>query len=305
MSPKARIDLLILDDRGAILITVTWIVLIISLLATSALVFALIERRTLTAVEREYQSQLLADSAVEIFMHRLFYDEEKQVFRSGALEVQGHSIDIEVVYEKGKINLNRARAELLSALFVANGVDETEALDLAERVIDWRDADDTTASGGVENDVYASSGLPYGPRNGPFESVGELQHVFGMSRDIYFCVLPSITVYSQNQNVDWDFSDASTLDVLRWAYLRGWQNVGWPDPDALETKQNLMGARSDLGGQSLTLRIILNEDGDQPNKQYSMVIRYKSISNRSGYGVLKPLTPYSENNANCGIFPQG
>ena len=49
---------------------------------------------------------------------------------------------------------------------------------------------------GAEEAAYRAAGLPWGPKNAPFETVEELQQVLGMTADIYKRVAPSLTTYS-------------------------------------------------------------------------------------------------------------
>jgi general secretion pathway protein K len=48
-------------------------------------------------------------------------------------------VEIRITDESGKINLNAADAELLTDFFISRGVDELEALHLADAILDWRD----------------------------------------------------------------------------------------------------------------------------------------------------------------------
>ena len=83
--------------------------------------------------------------------------------------------------ENGKINLNLADAALLTAFLKALGEDDAQARQLAGAIIDWRDEDSLLQpGGGAEAPDYAAAGLPYGPRNKRFETLGELQRVLGM-----------------------------------------------------------------------------------------------------------------------------
>ena len=99
-------------------------------------------------------------------------------------------MDAEVTVEReiDRLDLNTAAPELLFAIFGANGFEEERARSMAARILDWRDADDTPSEGGAD-------GLPYGPRNGPFEAPEELRQVLG-SEAIDATLLNAFTVYT-------------------------------------------------------------------------------------------------------------
>ncbi len=81
--------------------------------------------------------------------------------------------------EGGKLDLNTAPAALLEKL-----PDMTP--DVAAAIIDWRDSDDETTPGGAESDYYLRRPEPYNAKNGPFETVGELAMVAGVTDELLF-----------------------------------------------------------------------------------------------------------------------
>jgi len=111
------------------------------------------------------------------------------------IELFDRTIDVRVEHEAGRVDLNATEAPLLATVFVAGGLDAEVAATFASRIIDWRDADDERSAGGAERSDYAIAKIGYGPRNGPFESVGELQQVLGLS-ELSSSILDAFTVYS-------------------------------------------------------------------------------------------------------------
>jgi hypothetical protein len=84
----------------------------------------------------------------------------------------------------------------LSALFQLAGVGQGKAQSLAAAVADFRDSDNLPRMNGAESDAYQSAGLPWGPKNLPFQSIDELRQVLGITPEIYGRVADYITVYS-------------------------------------------------------------------------------------------------------------
>jgi general secretion pathway protein K len=107
-------------------------------------------------------------------------------------------IDLRIVDENGKINLNLADTALLDAFLRAMELEPGRARQLAGAIADWRDADSLTQpGGGAETPDYQAAGLPYGARNSRFETLGELQRVLGMDAKLYERLEPMLTLYSR------------------------------------------------------------------------------------------------------------
>jgi len=87
--------------------------------------------------------------------------------------------------EEGKLNINalllgdKVRAQrVLQNLFASWGVNLSTSTRLIDTLIDWVDSDSLTQPQGAEEEDYAKR-KRMGPRNGPFESIGELKKVIG------------------------------------------------------------------------------------------------------------------------------
>ena len=99
--------------------------------------------------------------------------------------------------ERGRIDLNAAPKELLAGLFAAIGVDEAQAADYVDRILAWRTKAETrqpTSAVGVR--LTSRAGLPYPPRQAPFNDPLELSLVLGLSPDVAERILPDVTVFS-------------------------------------------------------------------------------------------------------------
>jgi general secretion pathway protein K len=113
-----------------------------------------------------------------------------------AISFDGSTVTVSVADEAGKIDLNGAARPLIFGLFEAAGLDPTAADMMADRVMDWREPGDLKRLNGAKVADYRAAGLPYAPRGGPFQSIGELNLVIGMTPDLYRQLEPGITVYS-------------------------------------------------------------------------------------------------------------
>ncbi len=286
------------SDTGAALVTIVWSVLLLSILAAGLLKLSLTMRSTTEFSIEQARAKYIAQSAMDVFFTRYFYDEEGSIYRDGAIEVLGHSVNIHVSHESGKININRANIDYLSLVFAANGVAELKSLQLASAMIDWRDADDSPLVLGAESADYVDLEVPFGPRNGAFESVGELQFVTGMTTEIYHCVRPLLTAYSLSNTVSYFQADPQMLSVLDWAYSNDWQDVVWEDPDEVLSGGAEVIDIATVGGQALEVTVSID---NLEKTHYKSIIRYKGTADRS-YSILKPLQPYDAS-INIGCQP--
>jgi general secretion pathway protein K len=105
--------------------------------------------------------------------------------------------------ESARIDLNAAAEPLLKGLLQnVGGLDTETAQRALEAIVDWRDADDLRHPNGAEASDYQAAGSKYLPTNAPFESVGELQRVLGMTPALTARLVPSLTVYSRQGGVN-------------------------------------------------------------------------------------------------------
>ena len=164
------------------------------------------------------QLRALADAAIWSTAYDL---QNSQTTESGKLDgsfsdwhFEGHLLRVSVQDDLGKVDLNLASQSMLRRVFLAAGADEQEADRLADCVQDWRERGLSKRLNGAKSDDYASAGLAYGPREGPFLSVEELDLVLGMKQALFQSVWPSFTVYSESPSVDPNFASAAVLLAL-------------------------------------------------------------------------------------------
>lgn len=116
--------------------------------------------------------------------------------------VDGVLLEVSVEDESGKIQVNslvfpngevdeRAYSSVRS-LFAAASIEPSATDALA----DWLDADDTSRSGGAEAGYYSRLAVPYSPKNGRLDTMGELALVKGMGTKPVESLTKFLTVYS-------------------------------------------------------------------------------------------------------------
>ncbi|MBN1354625.1 MAG: general secretion pathway protein GspK [Candidatus Omnitrophica bacterium] len=101
--------------------------------------------------------------------------------------------------EESKLNLNTADSSSIAFLIrEIAGLDEDEAVRLANDIVDWRDPDDERPDLQIinsEDRYYKLAGLAYGPKNKNFRLIEELLLVKGMTPGAYEAIKPYVTVY--------------------------------------------------------------------------------------------------------------
>src|SRR5688572_20660083 len=111
-------------------------------------------------------------------------------------------LELRIIDERGKIDINRAPDELLRGLLVAAGLEPAQAFALTDAIIDFRDTDSNRRAQGAEDPEYASARLPWEAKDAAFESSGDLMQVLGMTPEIYARISPAVTVYSRQAAVN-------------------------------------------------------------------------------------------------------
>lgn len=114
----------------------------------------------------------------------------------------GAKVGVSVIAESGKVDLNAASPDIFSNLLLNAGADPTRASAIAQAIVDWRSFPMTPQQVSQRAAAYAAAGRDYGPRNGPFASVEELQMVLGMDPALYQAVAPYVTIWSGRASPD-------------------------------------------------------------------------------------------------------
>lgn len=191
-------------------------VLAILIMVSAAAVVATDRQRTRIGVTdgqaRSLRLQGLADGAARLVATGFVLERTRGVAslglpRNGAPIAcdlpEGRRLALSVQDHGGLIDLNAAPRPLLEATFRALGIGDADALTLAAEVMDYRDPDDNPEpSGGAEAPQYTSRGLAYGPRNGPFSSVDEIERLPSLSAEQAERLRGALTVYNPGGGLD-------------------------------------------------------------------------------------------------------
>lgn len=125
--------------------------------------------------------------------------------------------------EQARIDVNLARMEVLAALFrIAGGLPEKSADTLSRTVAEARTPEPPdTRTGGSGHKLWIDREL----KNGPFQSVGELLWLQGMTREVFERIEPLVTVQG-GARVNINTAGQGVLRILS-AVRSGKVNEGW------------------------------------------------------------------------------
>lgn len=215
-------------QRGIALVLVLWVTLLLSVIVGSFTLVSRVETLTARNLLDSTRAHFAAQAGLHYAVSVMSANDPEQEWvpdgRDFTLQIDDATVEISVVDESGRIDLNAAQREQLVSLFESVTEpgpdpkrDEPEPLDprrveeLADAILDWRDPDDLVRLYGAEAVEYERVGYPYGPRNGPFASVEELQQVMGMNYELYRQVEPAVTVYSGRSEVNLAYAPRQVL----------------------------------------------------------------------------------------------
>ena len=206
-------------QRGAALLLVLWLIALLTALIGAFALTARVEALQGRILSGGARAQELARAGVEYSLVRLADTEPTTRWlpdgRSYRWSYAGSEVELQIVDETGKVDLNQAGQPLLAALMQTQGVDQEQAGRIAAAILDWRDADPLTqVSGGAEDPDYAAAGRPYGAKDAPFETVAEVEQVLGMTPELYARLEPYLTLYSGRGEPDPTYAQAPVLTAM-------------------------------------------------------------------------------------------
>ncbi|NLG59371.1 MAG: general secretion pathway protein GspK [Gammaproteobacteria bacterium] len=205
-------------QRGAALLLVLWLIVLLTALVGAFALSARIEHIQARVLSHGVVGEQAARAGLEYALMRLGdADPQTRWIADGRVyqwDFNGVPVHLRVVDETGKIDLNVAGRELLAGLMEVLGTDPPEAGRLADAIIDWRDPDDLgQVAGAAEDRQYAAAGLPYAAKNAPFEAVSELQLVLGMPPGLAARMAPHVTVHTGRALPDSSYASSIVLQA--------------------------------------------------------------------------------------------
>ncbi|HOJ21681.1 MAG TPA: type II secretion system protein GspK [Armatimonadota bacterium] len=210
------------EARGSALVMALILLVLLVTLATAAATTVRLRVRAARANAAEVQCTYLAQAGTHLAEAVLRRDDSSVDSREEEWATLGdHGAEafplgtgwfrVEIIDAASRVNINAATKEMLMHL---PGVDDA----LSDAILDWRESGETPRPAGAKADYYQAWPEPYLPREGPFETVGELLLVrdvtpallYGPPQETGMGEPPSddrplsekVTVLSQERNVN-------------------------------------------------------------------------------------------------------
>ena len=194
------------SSRGVALIAVLWVVLLLSVIAGSVAMLTRTELGLSRNLVLSAKAEALAEGGIHLAINELLAPgaaaralADGRVWR---VELEAGHVDVSIADVTGRIDLNTAPPALIAGLFHAAGAEPELAETLADRIADWRDADETPRADGGEQADYAGYEPPVRVANGPFLSADEIMRVPGMTADLWARIANAVTVHSRRPGVN-------------------------------------------------------------------------------------------------------
>jgi general secretion pathway protein K len=190
-------------------------------------------------------------------------------------------VNIVIVDEDGKIDLNAASGDVLTGLFKAVGLQDDKAKNLSAAVQDWRRPGDAASPNGAKRPQYEAAGLAYGPRNGPFATVEEARMVLGMDAPVWTAVAPVLTIWSGRERPNPEHAQPLALAAI--------PGLGAAGAEAILAARGQNNGAALAGGNGVTHTIraeAILDDGTRSS--LTSTIRLRGIrSGNQPYAVLR------------------
>lgn len=185
-----------MNDRGVVLVIVLWI---ITILMTIGMSMSYLSRTELLSTQthlRDTEYRYYALAGIEKAKIEITYQaiksgqQDETIWRFDGtpytIKIGNGMADVRIINESGKIDINTANEDILKNLLINYGIEEAQATSIVDAIMDWKDPDDIPRPKGAESDYYQSLPKPYKAKNAPFESVDELIHVKGITKEILY-----------------------------------------------------------------------------------------------------------------------
>ncbi len=204
--------------RGVALLTVLWIIALMSILLGGFVVVARGENLQTHFLMDSTRARYAAEAGIaRVALEMRRSDPLTRWVPDGRpyeFEFEGDKIEVRITDESGKVDINAADETTLVPLFLALGLEDQRARELTDRILDWRDPDDLVRAFGAEDKDYEAAEYTYGAADQPFTTIGELQQVAGMDYDLYRKLEPYITVYTRTPRPNPAYASELVLRAL-------------------------------------------------------------------------------------------
>ena len=269
-------------QRGIALVLVLWLLVLLSVIATShARVIRTETRLASNQVEASKARSLAEAGAHHAILELLVRDESQRWPVDGSINrisYEDGDVAIAIRDTRGLIDINKVQAAQLGTILDGIGLEEARRSALVDATLDWRDRDNLKHVNGAEDDDYRQAGLKWAARDGPFSSVEEFRYVQGMTNTLFERLAPYLTVHSDQAGIMLDFAPAWLVSVL--TDTRDASQSGTAARRRGGSAFRITVRATSNGGStaSLDMEVRITPTGDQPYKILSWRAPSRSIN---------------------------
>lgn len=197
-------------QAGIALVLVLWVIALLSVMALAAVSTSRTEINLVRNRLDEARMRALAEAGVSMAVLRLrSTQEEDHWYPDGTANpwrFAGEEVQIRIYNDASRIDLNKSSKQVLLDLIAAVELEEVDAEAIVAALLDWRDPDQSARPQGAEDRDYRGDGLPYGSKDGTFDSAAEFGLVLGVSKELSRLLEPHLTVHSRSSRVMMEYA---------------------------------------------------------------------------------------------------
>ncbi len=193
--------------RGAALIVVMWVLLIVSLIVSTFAFEMQLEARLISAQRKRFKADQLALAGVELAKTMLAFEKDPfdpddvvydDPYRNKASsiakgipvdfteEIGDGTLTLHIDFEEGRRNIHKLSAEEWHEIFDQAGIPNVEWDSMLGALTDWEDENDLSQLNGAEKDDWFYREKGYGPKNAPVDTVDELLLIKGWEKEYLY-----------------------------------------------------------------------------------------------------------------------
>lgn len=191
-------------QSGVVLPTVLWIVMICLVVSTSYSTNVRVNIKILANSKDAMILNYAARSGLYVALSTLLKNNGKYQYGFKGHVFNGVLNDrllrVKVQPEISDLSINQIDESQINLILTRNGVNSTEALNVAQKIIDWRDKDNQRHPNGMEDRDYYAAGYKYGCKDEVFMDFEELKLVSGVNEQILYVLKQNLTLYPMSAN---------------------------------------------------------------------------------------------------------
>ena len=246
-------------ENGIALISVLWAMMFLTIIALAILSISkknsILSSNILKYTKAEFEAEGGLNYALHLLSARDAVRKISLGIYSTQVEVGGRSVKIEIIPEEGKIDINNADSIMISGLLAYYKFDEIKAAEIADKIKILKNQ---------------SSGVT-------FATLSDLLNVEGFPKDIFTCIKPYLTAYSQRIGIDRSVTSSQMNDYIKWADNKRWGGKTWlnisgSSVGGLVSGKSVLRQQRTYSGRAFTIKTAA-QIGGNINVQKEAIIR--------------------------------